>query len=142
MTCNNEDSEAAATAAKTSDNSWKVTKTPIKIDHRNYPMLVYKVQNLKKAKKNKKWWRTHARIWNDQKCKKSSETNFKHIPRTRKLKKLAGVGEDNNSNLGIAENGQFLSLLEQPSASFRECDLPAVCIFNPLDLNLPPTHVF
>lgn len=75
----------------------------------------------------------------NEKSQRKKKTR-KNIPRTRKLKKLAGVREDNNSNLGITKDSQFLSFLEQSSASFRECDLPAICILNPLDLNLPPTH--
>lgn len=65
---------------------------------------------------------------------------LQHIPRTGELIELASIREDYDSNFSITEDGELLSLLEQPRTSFGECNLPAVCILDPLYLNLPPPH--
>lgn len=70
------------------------------------------------------------------------ENKTQNVPRTRKLKKLASVWEDNNGNLSITQNSQFLSFFEQPSSSFRECNLPTVCVFDPFYLYLASAHFY
>lgn len=45
------------------------------------------------------------------------ESEEEHKPRAGKLKKLASIREDNNSNFSITKNSKLLSLLKQPSSS-------------------------
>ena len=53
---------------------------------------------------------------------------------------LASAGEHNNRNLGIAENGELVGLLEKPVPSFRVCHLAVGGVLYPLDLDLPSSH--
>lgn len=54
---------------------------------------------------------------------------------------LAGAGEHNNGNLGIAENGELVGLLEKPIPSFRVSHLAVGGVFYPLDLDLSSSHI-
>lgn len=56
--------------------------------------------------------------------------------------KPSGAGENNDSNLCITKNWQFFGLLEQPITAFREGDLPAIHVFNLLNLNPSSPHSF
>jgi len=64
------------------------------------------------------------------------------VPRaTAELIELATVGEDNESNLSITEDREFISLLEQPIPPLCKCHLTVYLVLNPLQLNLSPTHI-
>ena len=49
-------------------------------------------------------------------------------------------GEDDDSDLGIAEDGDLVSLLEQPVAALGEGHLPVYLVLYPLQLHLAATH--
>ena len=53
---------------------------------------------------------------------------------------LAGAGEHNNGNLGIAENGELVGFLEEAVSSFRVSDLTVGGVLYPLDLDLTASH--
>jgi hypothetical protein len=53
----------------------------------------------------------------------------------------AGAGEDDESDLGIAKDGQLLGLLEQPAPALREGHLPVRRVLDPLDDYLPSPHL-
>ena len=42
--------------------------------------------------------------------------------------------------LGVADDGELVSLLEEPVATLAEGDLPARVVLDPLDLNPSPPH--
>jgi hypothetical protein len=46
------------------------------------------------------------------------------VPGASELGELAGGGEDDERDVGIAEHGELLRLLEQPPAALRERHLP------------------
>lgn len=53
---------------------------------------------------------------------------------------FASAGEHNNRNLGIAENGELVGLLEKAIASFGVSDLAVGGVLYPLDLDLSTSH--
>ena len=55
---------------------------------------------------------------------------------------LAGGGEDDDGDLGVAENGQLISFLQNAIPTFREAHLPTCRIFNSLHLNFASSHFF
>lgn len=61
---------------------------------------------------------------------------------TAELIELATVGEDNEGNLSITEDREFISLLEQTIPPLCKCHLTVYLVLNPLQLHLSPTHVF
>jgi len=56
------------------------------------------------------------------------------------LVEFASAGEHNNRNLGIAENGELVGLLEKAIASFGVSDLAVGGVLYPLDLDLSTSH--
>lgn len=58
------------------------------------------------------------------------------------LVKLSSVGEHDERNLSITENGEFLCFLKNSVSSLRVSDLSVGRVFNPLDLDLSTTHLF
>lgn len=54
---------------------------------------------------------------------------------------FTSVGEHDERDLGITEDGELLSLLENPISSLGVGHLPVCVVFDQLDLNLPTTHV-
>ena len=62
------------------------------------------------------------------------------IPCAAELVELAAAGEDDERHLGVAEDGELVSLLEEPVATLAEGDLPARVVLDPLDLNPSPPH--
>lgn len=56
------------------------------------------------------------------------------------LIETATAREDNKGNLGIAEDGQFISFLEQTIPPLAEGDLAVSRVLDPLDLDLPPPY--
>ena len=54
---------------------------------------------------------------------------------------MAGAGEDDESDLRVAKDGELLGLLEQPAPALREGHLPARCVVDPLDFYLPSPHL-
>ena len=46
------------------------------------------------------------------------------MPGARELGELAGGGEDDERDVGVAEHGELLGLLEQPAPPLGEGDLP------------------
>lgn len=62
-------------------------------------------------------------------------------PCTGKIKEPPSVGEDNNGDIGLAENRKFMGLLEQARAPLRESNLPAIRILDLLYLDFAPTHL-
>ena len=62
-------------------------------------------------------------------------------PGAGKLEELAGGREYDESHLDIAENGQLMCLLDEPSSPFGEGHLPGCGVVDPLDLDLLPCHL-
>lgn len=62
------------------------------------------------------------------------------VPWAGILEEFASGREDNEGNISITENREFLSLFEQPSASLRERYLPRRGVIDLLYLNLLPRH--
>jgi len=56
------------------------------------------------------------------------------------LVEFASAGEHNNRNLGVAENGELVGLLEKAIASFGVGDLAVGGVLYPLDLDLSTSH--
>lgn len=63
-----------------------------------------------------------------------------HIPGIGVLIEASGVGEDEDPYLGIAENAQFLALLEQSALPLGEGHLSACLVFDLLDHCLSTDH--
>ena len=57
------------------------------------------------------------------------------------LVEAATAREDDESNLSVAEHGQFIGLFEQAIAALAEGHLPVGCVLYPLDFDLSPTHL-
>ena len=57
------------------------------------------------------------------------------------LVEAATTGEDDERDLGVAEDGQFIGFLEQPVPALAEGDLAARVVLDPLDLDLSSPHV-
>ena len=62
------------------------------------------------------------------------------VPVVGVLVEAAPAGEDDERHLGVAEDGELVSLLEEPVATLAEGDLPARVVLDPLDLNPSPPH--
>jgi hypothetical protein len=62
------------------------------------------------------------------------------IPCAAELVELAAAGEDDERDLGVAEHGQLVGLLEEPVATLGEGDLPVDLVLDPLQLNSSPPH--
>ena len=62
------------------------------------------------------------------------------IPVTGILVEAAAGGEDDQGDLGFAEDGELIGLLEQPVPALAEGHLAARRVLDPLDLDLPPPH--
>ena len=58
------------------------------------------------------------------------------------LVEAAAAGEDNEGDLGVAEHGELVRLLEQPVPALGERHLPADLVLDPLQLHLPAAHLF
>lgn len=54
---------------------------------------------------------------------------------------LAGAGEDEDGDLGVAEDADLPGLLDDPIPPLREGHLPIRRVLDPLDLDLPSTHL-
>lgn len=63
-----------------------------------------------------------------------------NIPRAGALEELSGGGEDDDGDLGIAENGKLLGFLEKPSSSFGESHLPGSRVVDLPYLDLLSRH--
>lgn len=57
------------------------------------------------------------------------------------MEELSGGGEDDESHLDVAENGELLRLLEQPPPPLRKRHLPRRRIVYLLYLYLLPRHL-
>jgi hypothetical protein len=57
------------------------------------------------------------------------------------LVELSPGGEDDEGDLGVAEDGELEGLLEQAVAALGEGDLAAGGVLNPPQLRLPPHHL-
>lgn len=55
---------------------------------------------------------------------------------------FSGVGEHDEGELSVAENGELLSLLEDTIPALRVGHLPVRWVLYPLDLDPPTTHLF
>jgi hypothetical protein len=62
------------------------------------------------------------------------------IPCAAELVELAAAGEDDERDLGVAEHGQLVGLLEEAVAALGEGDLPVDLVLDPLQLNSSPPH--
>ena len=62
-------------------------------------------------------------------------------PGARIFIELPGAGEDNQTNLGVAEDRQLFRLLKQPISSLRKRHLPARRVIDPSNHNLPSPHI-
>ena len=60
--------------------------------------------------------------------------------RAAELVELAAVGEDDERDLGVAEHGELVRLLEQAVAALGEGDLAVDLVLDPLQLNPSPPH--
>ena len=49
-------------------------------------------------------------------------------------------GENENTDLGVAEHRELFGLLEEPRSALAEGDLPVDRVLNPPHLNLPTSH--
>ena len=56
------------------------------------------------------------------------------------LVELAAVGEDDERDLGVAEHGELVGLLEQSVPALGEGDLAVDLVLDPLQLDPPPPH--
>ncbi|RWW35947.1 hypothetical protein BHE74_00059062 [Ensete ventricosum] len=59
----------------------------------------------------------------------------------RVLAELALGGEDDEGDLGVAEDGDLVGLLEQPGSALGEGHLPIDLVLDPLQLHSPPPHL-
>jgi len=59
-----------------------------------------------------------------------------------KLVGLAGRREDEEGNLGVAQNRQLVSFLQKPIPTLGERNLPTCRIFDSFQLNFASSHVF
>jgi hypothetical protein len=75
------------------------------------------------------------RAWN---CASSSS----YQPGAGELVEAAGTGEYDEADIGIAEDAELSSLLHQPAAPLREGHLPVGPVVDPLDRDLPSSHIF
>jgi hypothetical protein len=53
---------------------------------------------------------------------------------------LAGAGEDDDANIGVAEHADLAGLLDNPGPALGEGDLPIGSVLDPLDLDLAAPH--
>lgn len=69
---------------------------------------------------------------------------FKHFRDTgaaaAKFVEAATGGEDDESKLSVAENGELASLLDEAGSALREGHLPAALVFDSLYLHFPAPH--
>ena len=56
------------------------------------------------------------------------------------LEHPAGAGEDDDADAGIAQHGQLVGLLQQPSPALGKGHLPVRRVLGQLDLDLPTTY--
>lgn len=54
---------------------------------------------------------------------------------------LAGGGEHDDGDLGVAQHGELPRLLHDPRAALGVGDLPVGRVLDPLDLDLAPPHL-
>ncbi|RWW55010.1 hypothetical protein BHE74_00038385 [Ensete ventricosum] len=57
------------------------------------------------------------------------------------LEQPAAAGEDDERDLGVAQDGQLVGLLEQPAPPLRERHLPVDLVLDPPQLDPPSPHV-
>ena len=57
-----------------------------------------------------------------------------------KLVQFSSIGEDDESNLGIAKHGELISFLQQTISSFREGHLPVDLVLYPLQFYSSSSH--
>jgi hypothetical protein len=62
------------------------------------------------------------------------------IPGAAELVELAAAGEDDERDLGVAEHGELVGLLEEAVAALGEGDLPVDLVLDALQLNPSPPH--
>jgi hypothetical protein len=62
------------------------------------------------------------------------------LPGAAELVELAAAGEDDERDLGVAEHGELVGLLEQAVAALGEGDLAVDLVLDPLELNSSPPH--
>ena len=62
------------------------------------------------------------------------------IPCAAELVELAAAGEDDERDLGVAEHGQLVRLLEEAVAALGEGDLPVDLVLDALQLDSSPPH--
>lgn len=77
-----------------------------------------------------------------QKNPRRTKERIKNKPRVSgKLEELPFGGEDDESDIGVAQDGDLVGFLEQPSPSLRESHLPTDLVLDPLQLNPPSSHL-
>ena len=59
----------------------------------------------------------------------------------REVEELAIGGEDEESELDVAENRELQRLLHQTTPPLREGDVAAVLVLDPLHLHFPSSHL-
>lgn len=64
-----------------------------------------------------------------------------YVPGACEIVKLAGAGEDDDSDLSIAQDREFLGFLQQSIPPLRKRNLPARWIVDPSYHNLSPSHL-
>lgn len=84
-------------------------------------------------------------ITSKEKCRKipgKQKEWIKNKPRfSGELEELPFGGEDDERDVSVAQNGDLMGFLEQPSPSLGESHLPTDLVLNPLQLNPPSSHL-
>jgi len=70
--------------------------------------------------------------------KRSIDAQHNHAPIVGVLVEAAPAGEDDERHLGVAEDGELVSLLEKPVATLAEGDLPRLVLFSILLISILP----
>lgn len=56
------------------------------------------------------------------------------------FEQFAVAGEDDEADLSVTKNREFMSLLEQPPSPLRECNLPCRPILDSPDCDFASSH--
>ena len=65
---------------------------------------------------------------------------IRYVPRAGELRQFACSGEDDDTDVCVAEHRDLVGLLEQAIAALGERDLPARGVLDPTDGDAPAAH--
>lgn len=74
-------------------------------------------------------------------CVREERARERDIPVGGQFIEFSVVGENENTDIGITENGELLGLLKEPSSALTKGNLPVHRILNSLHLNLSTSHL-